>query len=747
MGQQRCTATVSEIASALGKTVQAIHARVKRQDWQPTGDRVQGGGDTYDIDAIKWRKGEAARIKRFVARRDCKVIPLHHPSAEDKAREAAEKERQRLAAHAEGMELFNRLPAWQKRGAAAKIEIIQACDQFIADQNLARTAGQDQFCHEYNSGRADLAPWVRTEIRHCHPATLRAWIAAEYELGMNGLADQYGNRKGQSKIETYITGTDSKGEPVKPLVTTILALIAQYPHIKPKRIAEYLPDRCPDAPTVSAKSIERWIDGWKAAHPQEWDYLVNPDNWKNKHLSAAGQMDEGIRYIPNARWEIDATPADLLLTDGRNKIIGLIDVGTRRLILQVTPTEKALDNAKVARRGILAWGVPKEGVFITDQGNPYKSELFRRFLKGLDIEHEFCEAFSGDRKPFIERAFRTFSHDLVELLPGYCGHSVADRKAIEARKSFAARLMKKGEVIEAKMTAAELQAFCDRWCADYHNRVHSTLGKSPNQVVNEWPHAIHRVADERALDVLLSPVAGDDGWRTVAKKGIKINGHWFIHGEFGVLSGQRVQALETEDIGRVIVNRQNEFGVMEFVGVAEAPELTGISRAEVAAVTRARQKRVIAQVNELKKELKKELKGEDIAGAVLSHREKKAADRMANVAHFPRPTIDYTTPGLQAAAQAAQALDGRQAPVEHAPEVSAARERLQAEMAKPVAQVFEIPHEASAKYRMWSAIDGMLTNGSEVSDEELRFYEAFRGSRTWRAFRGVEEDIYSLRRE
>jgi len=700
-----------------------------------------------------------AETRRYLAGKNTKIgyAPEATAMATQLQQTAAESEAQRLEARRESTAAFNRLQPWQKKGASAKLEIIKASQRYIDDHGLAKHEGQNGFTHEYNLGRIDVAPWVRAEIREFHPQTLRDWVKTEFDLGVMGLVDCYGNRKGQSKIETYITGTDEKGNPVKPLVTTILALICKHPHIKEKKLNETLRSLLPEAPYVSDKSIGRWVEAWKKAHVQEWDYIVNPDNWKNKHLTAAGVMDEGIRYILNKRWEIDATPADLMLTDGRNKIIGLIDVGTRRLILQVTPTEKGLDNGLVVRRGILAWGVPATGTFISDQGNPYKSEIFTRFLDGMDIEHELCPAFSGDRKPFIERAFRTFSHDLVEMLDGYCGHSVADRKAIESRKSFAERLMGKDEVIEAKLTAQELQQFCDRWCAAYHDRVHGTLGKSPNQVVNEWTGAIHRITDERALDVLLSPVAGDDGWRTVTKRGIKINHHWYIHGEFGIISGQRVQALETEDVGRVIINRHNEHGIIEFVGLAECPELTGISRAEVAAIARARQKRVIAQANELKKQARRELKGQDIATAVLEHRERQAAEAQANIVPFPRPTIDYTSPGLQAAGEAAQALRGRTAPIEHPPELQAKRAALiEQNMRRLEAQLTEeikaerpnvvtlqvpgkciVPEDRRERWLLWNRLHDRIVDKEELNDEESQFYHSFRKSPTWRSFAKV----------
>jgi len=126
---------------------------------------------------------------------------------------AEQKEQQRQAARAESLAMFERLPDWKKQSAKAKLEIIKACHYYITNHRLAKTAGQNSFAHEYNLGRIDVAPWVRSEIGHLHPGTLRSWISEEFEMGVMGLVDCYGNRKGQSKIESYIMiGQD--GRPV-----------------------------------------------------------------------------------------------------------------------------------------------------------------------------------------------------------------------------------------------------------------------------------------------------------------------------------------------------------------------------------------------------------------------------------------------------------------------------------------------------------------------------------------------------
>ncbi len=139
-------------------------------------------------------------------------------------------------------------------------------------------------------------------------------------------------------------------------------------------------------------------------------------------------------------------------------------------------------------------------------------------LFSLEIDHDVAPPFTPECKPFIERGFGTFSHDLLELCAGYIGHSVAERKDIEARRSFAQRLMKQGETIEMRMSPEELQQFCDEWTENiYGIAPHSGLnGRSPFEMAAGWTGTVRSIDDERALDVLLSEAPGDGGFRTIS---------------------------------------------------------------------------------------------------------------------------------------------------------------------------------------------------------------------------------------
>ncbi|MFZ2948800.1 MAG: DNA-binding protein [Desulfuromonadaceae bacterium] len=734
--------TAKELAGLPGLeiTERAIRDLADREAWPSQKRAGRGGGKKYAIASLP------AETRKALATNNTSV---GYEAATDYAAQtqlsAEEQEHQRQQARAESLATFKRLPAWQRFAADAKLAIIRACNHYITHHGLAKTAGQDSFAYEYSAGRIDVAPWVRSEIRHLHPGTLRAWIKEEHEMGSMGLVDCFGNRKDQGVIDTWNNGQ---------MADTIIALMLKYPSITEKKCHEAMAALLPDAPQIHKKTVRRFMDKWKKNNAHQFALNNNPDDFKNRFQPAFGSRSEDIDG-PNQLWEIDATPADLLLTDGqRYKILGVTDVGTARLKYYVNKTEKARDNAFLVRNCIIDWGVPKDGTLATDQGSSYISDDFKRLMSDLEINHHICQPFSGDEKPHIERSFRTFSHDLIELTPGYCGHNVADRKVIESRKTFAQRLMNKNEIIEISVSAEQLQAFIDRWTANYHNTVHSRLGKSPNQALSEWPHPISVISDIRALDMLLVETARRGGrLPIIGKKGIRVNGGFYIHTALGLHTGAQCRALQDPtDLGRIIVNIMNEQGVWEFLCIAEDPKRTGISMAEVAHATRVQHSEHKKEIARLTREAKKSLKGVDVVAAVMTYREKENAELQGNVTYFPRPTVEHTTHGLRAAAAARIALDGRDAAIEHPAELQAKRAatgaavQQQTEAAQmprpkvitlntPTKAGFQVPEDRRARWQLWLTIDQRVKDDeAPLLEEEVRFYVSFKNSPTWKSF-------------
>jgi transposase InsO family protein len=336
--------------------------------------------------------------------------------------------------------------------------------------------------------------------------SIENWEASLAKRGLAALAGQYGARKGQGAIDRN-----------EDLRTLILGMLVDFPDIEVGRVMRAIRARLPQEEHPSFRNLQRWIAAWKKANEQLFAAVTNPDAWRSRYKAAGGAASASIARL-NQRWEMDGTKGDLRLADGaRHTITSCIDVYSRRIKLHVSRTASSAAVASCLRRAILDWGVPEQ--LGTDNGSDFVSDHMKRVVAGLGIAHDIAPPYTPEHKPFVERAFGTFCRDLVPLLNGFTGHNVADAQAIRSRQSFAQRMMREGgEKIELRMTAAELQHFCDQWTDTVYARdPHSGLnGETPFQRAAAWAHPVRRIENERALDVLLLP-APDGGIRTITK--------------------------------------------------------------------------------------------------------------------------------------------------------------------------------------------------------------------------------------
>lgn len=556
---------------------------------------------------------------------------------------------------------LSKMPAHKQARADARLNVLRALDAYEYRHRITGRAAAAAFVKAYEDRdpSIELDPKTRARVEVLSVSTIYRWRKAERELGIVGLTDDYGSSYGRTKI-------DSDEE----LRTSVLALISIKPHIRAKHVTEYLRTKH-GIEEISERTVERFLARWRGENASLWLQMSNPDAWKNRYQVAFGSASEGVCRL-NQLWEMDSTPADVMLVDGRHCIIGVIDVYSRRFKLLVSKTSKATAVATLFRRGLVAWGVCES--LKTDNGQDYKSNYFRAVVHALGVNQIFCLPYHGEQKPHVERAFRTFSHDIIELLPNYIGHNVPEREAIRARQSFADRLMKKGDLIDIRMTAAELQKECDRWCATYESRPHEGLDNAtPASRVREWTEPVRRVSDERALDMLLAEAP--QGGRTILKKGINVDRYVYIAPELGERIGERVTVrLDPDAYDRIYVY---EADGGEFICIAECPELTGISRAAVAAMARERQQAASRKNREWAKEMKRSLKGEDIAAVIMQKREADAA----KVHMLPRPFEEHSTPQLEAASDAARAAaEANMEPLPALPERPARRDPVVLEL-------------------------------------------------------------------
>lgn len=730
--------SAQELAEALGKTKRTISRLATQEQWAKIKAPVRGG---YQYCYLTRSLPEEIRIAMAAKKAQATGAALACEATEAGAKcvnvirsaEAAERERRRIARE-QGLAQFARLSEDKRAVALARLDMLKARDGFIGAAGLPLKRGSMVFCREYQDGNIKMPSATRQLIgTSLSWSTLNRWQQAYDQHGMIGLAPGYKSpNKGKTSLSTrvqeFIKGT-----------------LAEYPHTKTSKLMKAIEARCANlSETVPNRSaVNRFATNWRNQHASLLLYNQNFDKWRNQHMFAFGNASEKIVRL-NQIWEFDSTPADVMFADGRHTIIGVLDVYSRRAKLLVAPSSRAISVAALTRRAIIDWGVPE--IAKTDNGSDYVSKHMVRVFDDLEVEQVLCPPFTPENKPHIEAFFHTFSHDLVEFLPNYIGHNVAQRKDIEARRSFAARLMKQGEepIDASYMTAAQFQTFCDDWCtAIYHQNQHSGLGgRKPADVARAWTDPVRRISDERALDILLCPAPKDGGHRTIGKKGILIDGRHYISDEFATLEQheKRVYVLEDKtDAGTIYVFKYNELGEREYLCAAINPELTGQDRSEIVARAKALQKKFMQEGRKVLRKISKEQSVATINQEIMDFRK----GQIANISPFPQRTEDYTTQALQQAAQAfadRDRLHNDQDDMQAMLEDLATERRIEAESYQEKKKAGIVPIFASMTER-YQWIRDRIRDGRRPSSDEIEFLSEFYETTTGRMFVDLEGDL------
>ncbi|GJL84146.1 MAG: hypothetical protein DHS20C01_37800 [marine bacterium B5-7] len=548
-------------------------------------------------------------------------------------------EQARLDRITEGRKKFAALPkdSEKRRRAEAKRWLLNEFAQHHRALGGTKRAAKLDFVMRVNADGVQMPEWVSEKIpqyagqKSLSEGTLQRWGDKYHHHGIWGLVDGFGSRSGKFKVLEN-----------KALYKLVLGAMVKNPHIKAKRIIEYLNAEHPSLLIVSERRLHAFMEWWKSENEQIWTYITNPDRWKNVYMAAAGSAFDRVERL-NQVWELDSTPGDWLLTDGRHSVVAAIDLCSRRMKFFVSKTSTAAAVKQLLRRCILAWGMCEKAR--TDNGAEYVGEEVVRLLMDLGIAHEICIPFASEEKGTVERGIQTALHGLLELLPGFIGHSVADRKVIEARKSFAERVMKRGGVVEVSISSVELQQKLDEWSdLIYAHNPHSGLkGKTPWEVANAWAQPIRVISDPHALDELLAEVAGE---RTITKKGLRYDNRFFIDptGRMHEYVGEKVTIrIDEQDIGHVAVYMDGAF-----LCWAADPDVTGIDRQEAARAIKYHTRRVVAEKSKELKGYAKSLK-QNIPQAVIDHRKAQ----VENLIELPKRNVEHSTPALEQAAAAA----------------------------------------------------------------------------------------------
>lgn len=624
--------TTRVMARLLGLSERGVQLRAKRENWDSRPRKGRGGGSEWLLNSMP-EKTRLTVAKGLIA---------------EQARHAEASRRDKP------VNSLQKLPPARRDRAEARALVVQLARRFYTSAKLPRTSAYELFAAGYNRGEVLVADWVRETLPHLCRASLFNWENTFTAEGAAALAGKQGrHRKGCGAMgQLYV-------------VEFCLAHIYRFPHLGANHIYKGLkarleleerPERLPHQ-----RRLQAWYKDWREKNEELFVLISNPDAWRNKFRESFGDMS-GLVDRLNQEWEMDSTPCDLILSDGkRHSIVACLDVYCRRVIFHVSRTSTSHAVATCLRKAITAWGVPE--TVRTDNGAEYIGRHITRVLLDMEIYQDVCDPFTPQQKPFVERVFKSFLHDIIEVLVGYTGHNVSERKALEARRSFAQRVMTKDAKVELNVSPDELQQICDRWANDtYAHNKHSKLGMSPYEMALQYDGPIATASPE-ALRLLFLPCVDGDGLRHVSKKGIRFANDLYVAPELALYIDHDVQVrVDDADYGKIYV--YNIDGT-EYLCTARGVKHDGMTGAEVKAAAVFGRKLQNAQNSRGRKALAtadKTMQVGDIAYERMLADEKNA--RRIETEHPMRALVMdiHSTPALEGAAQAAQAAEASYTP-------------------------------------------------------------------------------------
>ena len=519
----------------------------------------------------------------------------------------------------------------------ARLGILTAFEVWTKTNPQARLEDSlRRFTAAYNAEEVDVESHVRRELPRLSVASLRRWRTRRQHYGWQGLIPKSrARRDNQRLIDVDID-----------VSTDIAGLLFEHPRASSTFIMQVIRARYGADRTPKRRALQRYMARFRADHERTLSALTDPDRHRSRYMPDMGRADAGIERL-NQVWEADSTSADVQCTDGAFHLIVIVDVYSRRARVLITPTSRATAIVALLRRCILDWGVPE--IWRSDQGPDYMSRHVLRVLSDLKITLDECEAYNPDGKPFVERFIRTISHGLFEYLPGFKGHSIAEQQSLRARFRLADRRGKDAaKIFGVALSSDELQTKCDEWIHYvYEHGPHGGLSeRTPFDVATSWRSPVRTVSNERALDLLLAPPAGGDGWRVVSQSGIHVDNCCYIASALGNMVRERVHVRrDPTDLGRILVFDSDG----EFVCCAEDPECLGIDRREHAARAKAIARKADREGKEYARELIRNARVGEAMDDVLSAQERD----FGNVVALPSRAAEHRTPALISAERAA----------------------------------------------------------------------------------------------
>jgi transposase InsO family protein len=696
----------SGAAEGLPATERGVNARAAREGWdaRPGLARARtgrGGGIEYHIDVLPL----PARLG---------IVAMAFRPADEDFRPPVE----------DGDGLSGRA----RRERDARLALVRLAERFARENKLTQGVADRLVCDLFNAGKIAVPAWVSERITTLSARSMLRWRGAEASGRLGH--DPAAARRGTGALDRALDGR---------VRVFALAAVAKMPFLSVRRLSELLRQQFgAELPPTPLRTLQRQLASWRAEMANELTLLTDPDGYRSKvEFAATGSTRaSGLNDI----WQIDASPADVMLRGGRHSVYVAIDIWSRRSMVLATTTPRAEAVGLLMRKCLIAWGVP--GTVKTDNGSDFTAHATARLMAGLGIAVELSPPYQPRAKGVVERVIGTFQRDLAGL-PGFVGHSVADRKKLEGRKAFAARLgSDPAELFGVDLDLPAFQAWCDDWAGSiYASTPHTALGgATPFQRAASWAEPVRRIGSTRALDVLLAPVAGQDGIRTVTKTGVRVGRAAYLTGD--VMPGTRVFVRhDPADLGRVWLFREDG---EQFLGEAVAPELAGMDPVETIQRVRAMQKAYVDERLTPIRAAMKKIGPRDVAAAMRA----AAAERQGGVVAFPQRAETHATPALDAAAQVARAgqpqgLTGRAAETHAALKAALTPTPPTPSMGVDggAARVARLPESADSRFRRALEIERRLDAGEQAPPDDLVWLGSYQGTPEYRARKRMVADF------
>lgn len=363
----------------------------------------------------------------------------------------------------------------------------------------------------------------------------------------------------------------------------------------------------------------------------------DPDTFKSRYRPALGRMDATVSYA-HEMWEIDTTKADVMCTDGRKNILGIIDRWSRRARFLVVESESGQSVRRMLTTTILAWGV-MPAILKVDNGSGFMNASIKTALDVLGIKLDPCLPGHPEDKPHIERMFGTFNRERAPMLGGFIGHNVGQAQKLRAKAKKATGRA----VIEAKISGAELQAILDAWVdGEYHLRKHGSLGMSPMEKWQLSPVQPIAAPSESLLKIALSAYVGT---ATVGKRGVrwKSGRYW---APTLVAHMDRVVTLrrDEDDLGALFVFDEDG----NYIDTAVNAARSGLSQQQFALAARRQMTKHMAEATATLRKKQGQFSIEKAKDAVL----RAEAEAAGKLVHLPMPARAETTATMDSIANA-----------------------------------------------------------------------------------------------